>query len=186
MIEQEVKLEFENAEAARQAVMTAGGRLIASRRLIDDCLFDTADTRLRKAGTTLRLRHDGDRGFVTFKGPIRPGPVKAREELETSVASLATMELVLASLGLHPAFRSQKFREEFALGPATVAIDETPMGVFVEIEATPDEIARASTALGRTTEDYRLESYSAIWARWCAEQGIAVRDMLFDDQVLPR
>jgi hypothetical protein len=34
MVEQEVKLQFEDVEAARSAVTTAGGRLVVSRRLL--------------------------------------------------------------------------------------------------------------------------------------------------------
>src|SRR6187200_3554716 len=79
-LEQEIKLAFEHIEAARRAVQTAGGRLDISARLLDDQLFDTPDAQLRRAGTGLRIRRDGARTFLTFKGPVQPGPVKSREE----------------------------------------------------------------------------------------------------------
>jgi adenylate cyclase class 2 len=133
-----------------------------------------------RAGCALRVRRDGERCYLTYKGPWQKGPVKAREEIETTVGSAETLEAVLAALGYQPWFRSQKFREEYALGAAVVTVDETPFGVFVEIEADANEIARVAALLGRSQADYRLESYPALWRRWCHEHGLTPRDMVFD------
>src|SRR5689334_8152275 len=100
MIEQEVKLAFPHAETARHAVRTAGGRLVVSRRLLEDRLYDTLDSRLRQSGRALRVRRDGERAaFLTFKGPVQPGPVKAREELETAIGDPGLVENVFEHLG---------------------------------------------------------------------------------------
>jgi adenylate cyclase class 2 len=179
-IEQEVKLSFESVEAARQAVQTAGGRLVVSRRLIEDQLFDTADGQLREKGTALRLRRDGIGAVLTWKGPSEAGPVKTREERETRVGDAAVLESILTALDYRPAFRAQKYREEYRLGDAAVTIDETPAGVFVEIEAAPEEIERVAALLERSPADYRLESYPALWRQWCDEHGRAAGDMIFD------
>lgn len=181
MLEQEVKLQFSDVASARAAVATAGGRLVVPRRLIDDQLFDTADARLANAGTTLRLRRDDDRAVVTVKGPVRPGPVKSREELETSIGDARIADVMFARLGFRPVFRAQKYREEYTVGSTHVMIDEAPVGVFIEVEGTPDEIRRVSGLLGRTSEDYRLESYMALWRRRCADRGLTTpSDMVFD------
>jgi adenylate cyclase, class 2 len=186
MIEQEVKLQFDHVEAARQAVTSAGGHLVQPRRLIDDLLFDTADSKLRHSGIALRVRRDGNRAYLTFKGPVQAATVKTREELETTIGDAAILEAVLASLGFHQNFRSQKYRTDYALGEAKLTIDEAPVGIFVEIESTPEEIARATSLLGRTAADYRLESYATLWRRWCADRGLGLRDMVFDEETLPR
>ena len=178
-LEQEVKLAFVSIEAARQAVQTAGGRLVVSRRLILDRLFDTPEFDLRNQGATLRIRRDGARGYLTWKGPLRAGPVKSREELETSVGDADVAEATLLALGFRASFSSEKHREEYALDDALVTIDDTPAGVFVEIEAIPEAIARAAARLGRTPDDYRLESYPSLWRRWCEEHGQPSCDMLF-------
>ena len=179
-LEREVKLAFENVEAARQAVHAAGGRLVVSRRIIDDVLFDTADARLRVSGCALRVRRDAARAFVTFKGPVQAADVKTREELETTVGDASVFDRVLTSLGFVPMFRSQKYREEFAIGAASVVIDETAIGVFVEIEAAADEIVRVAALLGRAPDDYRLESYATLWRRWCEAHGRPFGDMLLE------
>jgi adenylate cyclase class 2 len=105
--------------------------------------------------------------------------VKSREELETTVGDAATLMALLAALGYQPFFCSEKYREEYALDQATVTVDETPFGVFVEIEATPETIAHIAARLGRTPADYLLESYPALWRRWCEVHGLGMRDMVF-------
>jgi adenylate cyclase, class 2 len=178
-IEQEIKLAFETIEAARQAVVTAGGRLVRSRRLLDDQLFDTDEAELRRTGMALRIRRDGDEAVLTWKGPSVPGPVKSREELETSIGDAGTVAAMLAALGYLPRFRSQKFREEYDVDAATVTIDEAPCGIYVEIEAIPEVIDRVAALLGRTPADYCVESYSALWRHWCLARNRPFEDMLF-------
>ena len=179
-IEQEVKLEYPEVEAARAAIVAAGGRLTVPRRLIDDLLFDTADGSLRRGGSALRLRADGPAWRLTWKGPVRPGPVKAREELETAVEDGEVLLALLRALGYRQLFRGQKYREEYALGTAVVTVDETPAGTYVEIEGAPDEINRVAALLGRSPADYRLESYPTLWRRFCEARGIPAGDMIFD------
>jgi adenylate cyclase class 2 len=172
MLEHEIKLPFADIPSARQAVLSIGGELIHPRRLIDDQLFDSADGRMAAHGTTLRLRRDGDQAQMTVKGPILPGPVKTREEFETPVGNASVVEHMLAILGFRPVFRSQKYREEYVVDAARIAIDEAPFGVFVEIEGSESDIAWVSERLGRTPADYRLESYVALWRQHCLERGV--------------
>lgn len=179
-LEQEVKLAFASPEAARQAIHHAGGRLVRSRRLIDDRLFDDADGGLTESGSALRLRLDGERAFITWKGPVERGRVKAREELETQVHDGQTLLAILNALGYEQRFRSEKYREDYEVLGALVTLDETPCGCFVEVEAAPALIATVSEALGRSPGDYRLESYPMLWRRWCTANGRPPGDMLFE------
>ena len=178
-LEQEIKLAYPDVEAARQAVVTAGGRLVVSRRLIEDEHFDTIDGRLRSGGTALRVRRDGSTTRLTFKGPVHAGPVKSREEIETSVADGDVLRQILAALHFEPVFRAQKYREEYALDDATVTVDDTPIGCFVEIEGPEATITHVAARLGRPPADYLLDSYPALWRRHCEARGTEKRDMLF-------
>lgn len=123
-------------------------------------------------------------GILTFKGPGRGGPVKSREEIETPVADADALERIVSALGYTPFFRGQKFREEYEIGdsqqPTAVrlTIDETPMGIFVEIEASPETIAVTTMALGRTPNEYILESYQRLYAAWADEHGQSGQAML--------
>jgi adenylate cyclase class 2 len=181
MLEQEVKLEFATVEAARRSVELTGARLVVPRRLLEDRLFDTADQQLRRAGSALRIRHDGPRSRLTFKGAARPGPVKSREEIETTIGDADVAEALLRALGFRAWFRAQKYREEYALGAAVVTVDEAPIGVFVEIEAELPEIDRVAALLGKSRGDYRLESYPKLYTQWCHAKGITPSDMVFDE-----
>jgi adenylate cyclase, class 2 len=179
-IEQEVKLRFDTPEAARQAVMTAGGRLVVSRRLLVDTLYDTEDERLRRSGCAVRLRRDGPAGVITFKGRVQPGPVKSREEIETTVAEVDAAERILERLGFRAWFHAEKYREEFEAPGVHVSVDEAPVGTFVEIEGPPDAIERFATLIDRTTSDYCLQSYPALYFGWCQANGVTAGDMTFD------
>lgn len=177
-LEQEVKLSFATIEAARQAVTTAGGRLVVSRRLLADVFYDTADARLVQRSEALRLRYDGTSVTLTWKGAPQAGAVKTREEIEACVEG-DTLAALLGALGYVPRFRSEKHREEYRLDDALVTVDEVPFGVFVEIEGTPAAIETVTRRLGRSPGDYELASYVSLWRRWCAAHGLPFGDMLF-------
>jgi adenylate cyclase class 2 len=87
---------------------------------------------------------------------------------------------ILGELGFHVWFRYEKYREEFALDDCIIAIDETPVGVFVEIEGGDRGIEAAAQMLGRGPGDYVLESYRGLFVRYCEQRGIEPTDMLFD------
>ena len=162
MLEQEVKLRFASLEAARQAVHTAGGRLVRSRRLQHDRFLDAPGLPLSTGKLALRLRREPDRVTLTYKGVPQGGPVKSREEIETIVADADALELLFARLGYVEQWRFEKHREDYAIGDARVFVDDTVAGVFIEIEATPELIERTSALLGKTPGDYILSSYRSL------------------------
>jgi adenylate cyclase, class 2 len=178
-VEREVKLRFPTADLARAAVVSAGAIPLRPRRLQEDCLLDTADARLRDRRSALRVRREDDRTILTFKGPVQPAAVKLREEVETSVADPAALLHVLRELGYEPWFRYEKYREEFTWPHAIVAVDETPIGTFVEIEGQEQAIADMTRALGLGTSDYVLESYRGLFQAECIRRGVPLTDMLF-------
>jgi adenylate cyclase class 2 len=162
MLEQEVKLSFASLEAARQAVHTAGGRLVRSRRLQLDRFMDSAELRLSDGKRALRLRREPDRTTLTYKGVPQGGPVKSREEIETTVADADAMETLLGRLGFAECWRIEKHREDYELGDARVFIDDTAAGVFIEIEGNPELIETTAALLGKTPGDYILSSYRSL------------------------
>lgn len=179
-LEREVKLRFASPLLARDAVLAAGASLLRERRLQADALLDTADGRLRDSRCTLRIRVEPGGSFVTFKGPPQPSLVKVREELETAVGDPRITMLLLERLGFQIWFRYEKYREEFAVNATILAVDETPIGTFVEIEGTESSIAATAAALGFGPDQYVLASYRSLFAQHCAERGLPAGDMIFD------
>lgn len=180
ILEREIKLRFENADVARAAVLATGASPVHSRRLQEDCFLDTLDEMLHYRRCVLRLRMEPGKSLLTFKGPVQPSDIKLREELETVVGDGPLMLRVLEQLGFHVWFRYEKYREEFALDDVIVAVDETPVGTFVELEGGDRGIAQMAVALGCAPADYLLDSYRGLFVAHCRRLGQPVTDMLFD------
>lgn len=185
-LEREIKLSYESVAAARAAVAALGAAPLCARRLQDDRLLDTAAESLRSAWSTLRVRIEkpADGGIatatLTFKGPPRSDVMKVREELETGTDDGALLIEILRRAGFDVWFRYQKYREEFERDGAVVAIDETPCGVFVELEGSEDGVTRLARELGRTPADYITASYRRVWESACAARGRPAGDMIFE------
>ena len=169
---------FPSVEDARTRVLGLGAASSHGRRLQYDVIVDTDDRRLLAAGTALRVRADGDRAFLTFKGPVTAGVVKAREEIETEAASAATLLAICEVLGYRPAFRSEKYREEFTVPGLVIAVDDTPIGVFVEIEGDEPAIHALAARLGFSLADYVTASYRSLFMA-SASAAAGARDMVF-------
>lgn len=178
-LEREIKLRFDSAGSARAAVLGLGATLVRARRLQSDVILDTADGRLGSSRSALRVRLEPDRSFVTFKGPPQPSIMKLREELETSVGDGVLLLTVFDRLGFHVAFRYEKYREEYEAHDVLFAIDETPMGTWVEIEGTETGIANAATLLGRAQADYVVASYRTLYEQDCVARGVEPGNMVF-------
>lgn len=176
VIEREIKLAFASVEEARAALVAAGAEPLAPRRLQDDRLFDTAANMLLAQKSALRLRREDARALLTFKGPVEPGIIKTREEIETPVGDYDAALTMLTRLGFRQWWRYQKFREEFRVTGAIAAVDETPAGVFIEIEGTEDAILGLAARLHREPSTFILDSYRGIWV---AVKGPEAGDMLF-------
>jgi adenylate cyclase class 2 len=180
-VEREVKLRFDSPGAARAALGELGARPLRARRLQDDLLLDTEDGRLQRAGCALRVRRDGNRSAITWKGPVTPGPMKLREEIETPVGFADEAQRILGALGFAPRFRYQKFREELSLEGLTVAIDETPVGTFVELEGEEAAISAVAARLGRGPADYVLASYRSLFLEHRQATGGHGAHMVFEE-----
>ena len=175
-LEREIKLRFASTEEARAAVIAAGCTPLLGRRLQEDVLLDNDSEDLRRRRCVLRVRTESGKSRLTFKGPVQPSVMKLREEVETVVGDGEVLLRVLREIGLHEWFRYEKYREEFSHEDVTVAIDETPVGVFVEIEGSEDGITAMASALGRGPGDYVLDSYRGLFL----QSGRGGRDMVFD------
>jgi adenylate cyclase, class 2 len=178
-LEREIKLRFDSADEARERILALGATPLLGRRLQEDALFDTEDETLRRQRSTLRVRAESGKALLTFKGPVIPAAIKIREEYETVVADGAVLQTILEQLGLHVWFRYEKYREEFTVDDVVIAVDETPVGVFVEIEGCEGAIDRIARELGKSPADYITDSYRLLFLQHRDANGLAGHDMVF-------
>lgn len=180
--EVEIKLRVEEDLArVRRRLESAGFKISKARVFESNILFDTAERKLRESSQLLRLRRVGDECILTFKGLPSPGKYKSREEIETGVSEEANLELIFARLGFVPVFRYEKFRTEHqAPGQdGVVTLDETPIGVYLEIEGSAEWIDRTAELLGFSEQEYITKSYGGLYLDYCREHGIAASNMIF-------
>ncbi|HXN47722.1 MAG TPA: class IV adenylate cyclase [Bryobacteraceae bacterium] len=187
--EVEIKLRLGSSAEGRRLLRKAGFRVEKRRVLERNVLFDTPGKALRQRGLVLRLRISGAHSLVTFKGPAERGKHKIRQEIEFELERGGGPRLVqvLEALGYRPAFRYEKYRTEYVLptgsGLAASAVahsgiamlDETPVGVFLELEGPPRWIDRTARLLGFHEADYITASYAELHR----SAGGGSRDMLF-------
>jgi adenylate cyclase class 2 len=179
--ETEIKLAVADARGARR-LLRAAGFLVSRPRVFEaNTVFDTPELSLRQAGNLLRIRQAGGVITLTYKGPYLPGKHKSREEIELTVSDFAVMCAIVERLGYRRVFRYEKYRTEFRhprrAGVAT--LDETPVGVFMELEGTPHWIDLWARRLGFRESDYITESYGRLYQQWCAANGRPPSDMTF-------
>ena len=182
MIEREVKLRFDSPEQARAAILATGATPLRCRRLQEDALLDTEDESLRRRQCALRIRTESGKSLLTFKGPLQPGAMKLRDELETVISDGEVLQNVFEELGLHVWFRYEKYREEYAAEDVTIALDETPVGTFVEIEGGEQGILVMTEALGRSAKDFILDSYRSLFVTHRHDFGLTGDHMVFRDE----
>ncbi|MGB7282293.1 MAG: class IV adenylate cyclase [Candidatus Acidiferrum sp.] len=138
------------------------------------------------------------RVLLTFKRPLDSSGTaasgsaqenhrhKVREELELEVADADMLAKIFEGLGMRGWFRYEKYRSTFRLPAARrwangllIELDETPIGLFVELEGPGPAIDRAAQELGYSSRDYIVKNYLALYVEDCRRKGKEPKDMLF-------
>ena len=177
----EIKLPVESAREARSRLLGAGFHLAKKRLFEQNTLYDTESFDLRRSSCLLRVREAGASYKLTFKGVPEVGKHKSREEIETDIGDGPAFEAILIRLGYAPVFRYEKYRTEFETqGDKGVAtLDETPIGIYLELEGDPDWIDRTARKLGYEEKDYITSSYGRLFLEWKERTGSAAGEMIF-------
>jgi adenylate cyclase, class 2 len=203
--EREIKLRIEELPALRRALAQLGALVVTPRVHELNAVFDTPSFDLAKHEHLLRIRTEAPRAprgrtsgperraLVTFKRPVSAAESngqgerhKVREEIELELSDGKALARIFGALGLSAWFRYEKFRTTFRL-PASRAwakellmeLDETPIGVFLELEGPAGAIDRAAQALGFKTRDYILANYMVLYREYCQSRGEKLGDMIF-------
>jgi adenylate cyclase class 2 len=184
--ENEIKLAFPSPESAVSRLRTAGAREVMARTFEDNVLFDFTDRRLTASGRMLRLRRCGGTSLLTFKAPVAgEHRHKMKIEYETAVADPEALRSVLLGLGFEVLYRYQKYRATYRLEAVEAAVDETPLGTFVELEGAPNDVDRAAAALGVAPPDYIRATYRELQEADANARGVVAGDMLLNSPHSP-
>jgi adenylate cyclase class 2 len=176
--ETEVKLPASDLAVVRERLVRGGAAIEAEPHDESNDLYDDAERKLSGSGRTVRVRRAAGRAILTYKGAARfEGGARVREERETEVSDPGETDAILRALGLQRRFRYEKRREEWRRGGCLVALDETPIGNFVEIEGSPDEIRKLIAELGLDSSEAIPYSYPELYARRRKEDPALPADM---------
>jgi adenylate cyclase class 2 len=198
-VETEIKIRWgASAAEARHRIEEKGYRLIEPRTLESDQLYDFPKGTLMAEGKLIRLRRTSPgqagpapdvpgkaaRNTVTYKGPGMSQRYKSREEIEFDVSDADAFAEVLDRLGYQPRFFYQKYRTKFAAPgePGMVTLDETPMGVFLELEGPEYWIDATALRLGYASSAYVTASYFSLYREYRLQNGDAPVNMVFEKE----
>jgi adenylate cyclase, class 2 len=133
---------------------------------------------LISSGRVLRLRTDGQRARLTFKGPLRlEGNMKVREEREVEIENADEARELFGNLGYGVVRRYQKMREEWQLGGVTIALDHTPIGDYAEFEG--DGAETVARRCGLDPEKGERRSYLRLYEDYLKQHPDAPPEMVF-------
>ena len=201
----EVKLRVSDVAKLVARLRSIGARRTA-RVHEENTLFDTEDRQLGAKRAILRIRREQDadasgsgqsegkgrskgtpiEGLLTFKGLVEGqtgvrARYKEREEIEFRLKDAERFAGVLRRIGMRPWFAYEKYRTKYRTKDPrfSIDLDETPIGVFLELEGPRRAIDRAARALGYSSDDYITASYLELYKVECSRKGSKVANMVF-------
>ncbi len=184
-METEVKIRVQDREAFEQKLPALGFTRVTARTFERNTLYDTPERRLRNSRQILRIRQYGSKWVLTHKsvpgGQSEEGRHKKRVETETEVEDGPVLGKVFEALGFGPVFVYEKWRAEWADATGHCVLDETPLGVYAELEGPSEWIDATAKQLGINDSQFITLSYGRIFESWRDETGFKVENFTFDE-----
>lgn len=177
-LEREIKFPGAELEKLRERLLDLEAERVGPPAFEDNWILDRG-SELIDSGRILRLRTDGGRARLTFKGPMRlEGNVKVREEREIEISGADEAMALFENLGYQVVRRYQKVREEWHLGGVTIALDHTPIGDFAEFEG--DGAETVAKRCGFDPEKAERRSYLRLYQDYLKKNPDAPPEMVFN------
>jgi adenylate cyclase class 2 len=186
----EIELKFRVASLPdfERRLQELGLKLDTPRTFEANTLYDTPVRSLKAKGELLRLRRYGNKHLLTHKRHPDEEDLnslyKIRIETESEVSDGAAVGEIFGRMGYVPVFRYEKYRSEYSdpqRSGAHLVLDETPIGVFAELEGPTDWIDRTLCVLGVSHGDCLTESYGRLFLAWKAKTGSPAENLVFDE-----
>jgi adenylate cyclase class 2 len=184
-METEVKIRVADREALEEKLPGLGFERVTARTLERNTLYDTPERTLRKSRQILRIRQYGNKWVVTHKrvpdGLSADGPHKNRIETETMVEDGPVLGQVFEALGFGPVFVYEKWRTEWADKQGHCVLDETPLGLYAELEGPSEWIDDVAQRLDIQESEFITLSYGRIFELWRDQSGSKATNFTFDE-----
>jgi adenylate cyclase class 2 len=182
-VEIEVKFQVADPGMLDEKLRALGFRCVTPRTFERNVLYDTRDRRLRVQQSILRIRKYGDKWVLTHKCLTPENNPDARHkqriETETEVTDGEAVGTVFTHLGYEPAFTYEKWRTEYADTTGHCVLDETPIGIFAELEGPGEWIDRVGEQLGLKPSQMITLSYGRLFDEWRERTGSEATDLTF-------
>jgi len=182
-IETEIKFRVTDRHALERKLEELGFHMETPSTFESNTLYDTPERSLRARRELVRIRKYGERWVLTHKrvpdNGVGEDRHKHRVETETTVGDGPALAEVFRSVGLEPVFCYEKWRTEWADGAGHCVVDETPIGIFAELEGGPEWIDHVAGELGVDAEERLTASYGRLFDEWRAATGSTARDLTF-------
>jgi adenylate cyclase class 2 len=183
-IETEIKFRVTGQPQLEAQLVSRGFKCLTPRSFESNTLYDTPDRALRARHELVRIRHYAGHWLLTHKrvpdSGIGEDRHKHRVETETEVSDGDSLAAVFISAGLVPVFRYEKWRTEWADSEGHCVVDETPLGVFAELEGPADWIDRIADELAVAPADRMTSSYGRLFEQWKEQTGSTAQDLTFE------
>lgn len=144
--------------------------------------YDLPDGSLVAQKQVLRLRKDYQ-AHLTFKGPgVMEDGVLSRKEIEVVVSDFDATRRLLEALGYQVVMMYEKYRANYLLDSLVISVDETPLGLFIELEGeNPAQVRQAAETFGFDWEARINLSYSALLNLFNQNTGHTFSDLSFEN-----
>ena len=180
LLEIEVKIRIDRPDRLLSRLESLGARCFRDRHLEDNFLYDYPDLMLAKQGCLLRLRRRPGEAVLTFKGKARVEKgAKVRLEREVKIGDPVTLAAILEGVGLKQVYRYQKYRTEFDFRRLKIAVDELPIGNFIELEGDQERIGEVGQLLGFQPGEFLTATYRGLHREQVERTGETMGDLLF-------
>jgi adenylate cyclase class 2 len=188
----ELKCPIANIAAFESRLHDLGFHLETPRSFEHNTLYDTPERALRNKRQILRLRRYNNIFTVTHKRIDEEQQsdttrYKIRIETETTVSEPCALDQIFRQLGYSPAFIYEKYRTEYTIHDSLtdsdphIVLDETPIGVFAELEGPTDWIDRTIVALHIDQASCLTDSYGKLFLDWKQRTGSPAQNLTFDE-----
>ena len=165
LYEVEVKFQVDYLEDIEYFLIEQKAELVEMVMQVD-YYFNHPSRDFSSTDEALRVRQEGDKFYLTYKGPKIDSATKTRKEIEFGIEDKEKMIDILESLSFSKALIVSKERRIFKLNQLIISLDAVDsLGNFVEIEQSVNkksEIQKSKKMIFKLAENMNLNPKSNI------------------------